>query len=188
MAPWTLDIPEGFLEINPQTPSTLGGTLPSFCHATTPSGSVDGKNSPRRQELEAVCFMCVAFQWSGFWGHKLYCLLGLLLAGKRFHPGVHASVASRVWESASCPRLQTRTFVVSAEALFLRLHFFPRRRACSISFCYDKTFSLTLQLRVGGEPGNRKDQGVRDKKKTRNIICSIVSHFPRLVLQIRCTN
>lgn len=55
---------------------------------------------------------------------------------------------ARVWLQGSGNLLLVHAYrrerVISAEALFLRLHFFPRRRACSISFCYDKTFSMTL--------------------------------------------
>ena len=47
VAPWTLGIPEGSLELNPQTPQTLGGleqsAVPFRCH-TSPSGIVDGKS------------------------------------------------------------------------------------------------------------------------------------------------
>lgn len=143
----------------------LVGALPSWGHGHWPVWYMDGKNSPRRQELW-VCFSCVDHKLSGFWGHKPSHSLGAVSGHERLlsrdssecdfkDPGNPASWRSfQTWMCTLCLGFAFGTQVSFLREGVIAVLWFPSAMTKPLVWPYNWE-----------EECYRKGQGIRDKRK-----------------------
>lgn len=160
----------------------LGGCPAILMPRPLPVWSVDGKNSPKRQELWAVCFICLR-PWgcldSGATNQVTHWGLWLVWSENTFIQGFTWVWFQGSWKFCLLSKLSNQNVYYLLRFCFWDSVSFLREGTVFFLWFLSAMTKLLVWPYTWEEEWYRKGQGVRDKKKTKDILWNTVEAFPK---------